>query len=127
MYYIPLTPYTNYRAKTGNNFSEFMFSNWITQYYYSSPKHKSLIPKHDTLLSLLYTIINPYCAGQILPVLCYVPSVTKVMLLHFIHTCRAECRAEFRLPIDIQFVGYSWDFSNQNSIQMGCLSAVSVT
>ena len=31
---------------TGNNVSEFMHSNWITLSYYSSPKHKSLIPKY---------------------------------------------------------------------------------
>ena len=30
-------------------------------------------------------ILNPYHAGQILPILPYVPSVTKVTLLHFIH------------------------------------------
>ena len=39
--YISLIPCTNYRAKTGNNVSEFTHSNWITQSYYSSPKHKS--------------------------------------------------------------------------------------
>ena len=86
-------------------------------------------------LFLLYPLyINPYCASQILPILCYVPSVTKVMLLYFIHTllsiakmsdtivlqkfCNSactfnivnlasKCRAEFRLSVDIQFVGYS--------------------
>ena len=31
-------------------------------------------------------LVNPYRAGQILPILHCVPSVTKVMLLHFIHT-----------------------------------------
>ena len=29
--------------------------------------------------------LNPYHAGQILPILHCVPSVTKVTLLHFIH------------------------------------------
>ena len=105
--------------------------------------------------------INPYCASQILPILCYVPSVTKVLLLHFypytvqcnksvrhnsaskiLQLCMhfqyskialnrlnlvSKCRAEFWLPADIQFVGYSWEFSNQNSMQTMCLPAVSVT
>ena len=30
-----------YRVKIGNNVSEFTHSNWMTKYYYSSPKHKS--------------------------------------------------------------------------------------
>ena len=30
-----------YRAKIGNNVSEFMHSNWMTKSYYSGPKHKS--------------------------------------------------------------------------------------
>ena len=29
-----------FQAKTGNNVSEFMHSNWIMPSYYSSPKHK---------------------------------------------------------------------------------------
>ena len=32
--------------KTGNDVSEFTHSNWITLSYYSSPKHKSVIPKY---------------------------------------------------------------------------------
>ena len=32
-----------YRAKAGNNVSEFTHLNWMTKYYYSSPKHKSLL------------------------------------------------------------------------------------
>ena len=36
----------NYRAKMGNNVSEFMYLNWITLSYYSSLKHKSLIPRY---------------------------------------------------------------------------------
>ena len=43
--------------KTGNNASEFTYSNWITQSYYSSPKHRSPLHRYDTLLRLLYTII----------------------------------------------------------------------
>ena len=43
---ISLTTGTNYRAKIGNKVSKFMYSNWITQSYYSHPKHKSLIPKY---------------------------------------------------------------------------------
>ena len=39
MYYISLTPGTNYRAKTSDDVSKFMHSDWITQSYYSSPKH----------------------------------------------------------------------------------------
>ena len=34
----------------------------------------------------VHIILNPYRAGQILPILLYVPSVTEVMLLHFVHT-----------------------------------------
>ena len=45
MYHIQLTLCMSYRAKTGNNVSEFMHLNCITLSYYSSPKHKSLIPK----------------------------------------------------------------------------------
>ena len=30
-----------FKAKTGNNVSEFMHSNWMTKYYYLGPKHKS--------------------------------------------------------------------------------------
>ena len=47
-YYISMTLGTNYRAKTGNNVSEFMHSNWITQSYYSNPKGKS--PLHRYLI-----------------------------------------------------------------------------
>ena len=39
-----------------------------------------------TLIIIQYLYFNPYRAGQILPILHYVPSVTKVTLLHFIHT-----------------------------------------
>ena len=46
MYHIQLTLGMNYRAKTGNNVSEFMHSNWIMLSYYSSLKHKSLLPKY---------------------------------------------------------------------------------
>ena len=46
MYYISLTTATNYKVKTSNSVSKFMHSNWITQSYYSHPKHKSLIPKY---------------------------------------------------------------------------------
>ena len=38
MYYIFLTPGTNYRVKTSNDAREFTHSNWMTQSYYSSPK-----------------------------------------------------------------------------------------
>ena len=47
MYYISLTPCINYRAKFGNNVSEFTYSNWITQSYYSSPLHRYLIHFSD--------------------------------------------------------------------------------
>ena len=40
---------------------------------------------HQDWVKLLLHL-NPYRAGQILPILCCVPSVTKVTLLHFIHT-----------------------------------------
>ena len=40
----------------------------------------------NTNISTNQIVINPYRAGQILPILRCVPSVTKVMLLHFIHT-----------------------------------------
>ena len=32
-----------FQAKTGNNVSEFMDSNWIMPSYYSSPKHKESV------------------------------------------------------------------------------------
>ena len=41
-----LTRCTSHEYKTGNDVSEFTHSNWITLSYYSSPKHKSLIPKY---------------------------------------------------------------------------------
>ena len=41
-----MTLCTIHEYKTGNNVSDFMHSNWITLSYYSSPKHKSLIPKY---------------------------------------------------------------------------------
>ena len=43
MYHIQLTlcPIYKYRAKTGNNVSEFRHSNWMTKSYYSDPEHKS--------------------------------------------------------------------------------------
>ena len=43
----PLTQCTIHEYKTGNDVSEFTHSNWITLSYYSSPKHKSLIPKYS--------------------------------------------------------------------------------
>ena len=45
MYHISMTlcPNYEYRAKTGNNVSEFTHSNWIMLSYYSSPKDKSLL------------------------------------------------------------------------------------
>ena len=46
MCYIQFTLNMNYKAKAGNDVSEFTHSNWITLSYYSSPKHKSLIPKY---------------------------------------------------------------------------------
>ena len=63
MCHIQFTLGMNYGAKTGNNVSKFMHSNCITEprlvtmsaslctqtvlhSYYSSPKHKSLIPKY---------------------------------------------------------------------------------
>ena len=46
MYHIQVTIGMHYRGKTGNDVSEFMHSNWTTLSYYSSPKHKSLIPKY---------------------------------------------------------------------------------
>ena len=46
MYHLQLTLCMNYQAKTGNNVSEFTHSNWTTLSYYSSPKHKNLIPKY---------------------------------------------------------------------------------
>ena len=46
MYYISLTLCTKYRIKTRNNINEFTQSNWITLSYYSSPKHKSLLPRY---------------------------------------------------------------------------------
>ena len=53
-----LTRCSIHEYKTGNDVSEFMYSNWITLSYYSSPKHKSLIPNiSDTPLPLLYTVI----------------------------------------------------------------------
>ena len=39
----------------------------------------------------------------------------------------SKCRTEFRLPVDIQFMGYNWDYSNENGMQIGYLSVVSVT
>ena len=51
MYYISLILCTNYRAKTSNNVSEFTHSYWITLTYYSSPKHKSLIPRYLIYIS----------------------------------------------------------------------------
>ena len=53
-----LTQCTISEYKTGNNVSKFTYSNCITLSYYSSPKHKSLIPKClIQSLSLLYTVI----------------------------------------------------------------------
>ena len=46
MYHLQLTLCMNYQTKTGNNVSEFTHSNCIMPSYYSSPKHKSLIPKY---------------------------------------------------------------------------------
>ena len=42
MYHIWMTlcPIYQFQVKTGNNVSEFIHSNWIMPYYYSSPKHK---------------------------------------------------------------------------------------
>ena len=40
-----LTLCMKYRAKTSNNVIEFMHLNWITPSYYSSSRHKSLLPK----------------------------------------------------------------------------------
>ena len=42
---------TNYRAKTGNNVSEFTHSNCIMPSYYSSPKYKSLFHKYLIIMS----------------------------------------------------------------------------
>ena len=42
----PLTLCTIHEYKTGNDVSEFTHSNWITLSYYSSPTHKSPIPKY---------------------------------------------------------------------------------
>ena len=39
---------SKYKAKTGNNVGKFTYSNWITQTFYSSPKHKS--PLHRYLI-----------------------------------------------------------------------------
>ena len=39
----------NTEPKIGNNVSEFMHSDWITQSYYSIPKHKS--PLHRYLIN----------------------------------------------------------------------------
>ena len=50
-----------YRAKTGNNISEFTHSNWITKSYYSSPKHKSLLPKY--LIHFSHFCIPLLCTG----------------------------------------------------------------
>ena len=41
-----LTRCSIHEYKTGNDVSEFTHSNWIILSYYSSPKHKSLIPKY---------------------------------------------------------------------------------
>ena len=59
MYHISMTlhPKYEYRAKTGNNVSEFVHSNWMTKSYYSSSKHKSLLPKYLICFPLLYTVI----------------------------------------------------------------------
>ena len=38
--WMTLCPIYQFRAKTSNNVSEFMHSNWIMLSYYSSPKHK---------------------------------------------------------------------------------------
>ena len=35
-----LCPIYQFRAKTGNNVSEFMYSIWMTKSYYSSPKYR---------------------------------------------------------------------------------------
>ena len=43
---ISLTPCMIYIAKTSNIHSKFTHSNWITLSCYSSPKHKSLLPKY---------------------------------------------------------------------------------
>ena len=45
----------SYRAKMGNNVSEFMHSNWITPSYYSSPKSNE--PASQIFDTLLYTVI----------------------------------------------------------------------
>ena len=52
---IQLTLGMNYRAQTGNNISEFTHSNRIMPSYYSSPKHKSLLPKYLMHFSHLCT------------------------------------------------------------------------
>ena len=36
-----------------------------------------------------------------------------------------KCRPTSWLSDDLKFEGYSWDFPNRNSMQRGCLSAVS--
>ena len=38
--------HVNYRAKSGNNISKFIYSNWIMSSNYSSAKNKSLFPKY---------------------------------------------------------------------------------
>ena len=48
MYHISTdSMHTIHEYKTGNDVSEFTHSNWITLSYYSSPKHKNLIPKYS--------------------------------------------------------------------------------
>ena len=42
-----------YRAKIGNNVSEFTHSNCMTKSYYSGPKHKSLLQYIHNIISWL--------------------------------------------------------------------------
>ena len=76
--------------------------------------------------------LYPYTAECNKTVSNYIASKIQQLGMHFEYSKIAQnslnlaskCRAEFRLPVDIQFVGYSWDFPNQNGMQTGCLSAV---
>ena len=48
-----LCPIYQFQAKTNNNVSEFMHSNWIMPSYYSSPKHKKNVC--DTSLTSVHS------------------------------------------------------------------------
>ena len=54
--------------------------------------------------------LHPYRAGQILPILRCVPSVTKVTLLHFIHTLPSVTKVSVTIVLQ-KFYNFAYIFN----------------